>query len=234
MEKIANYDGNYPFKLGSLLTDVDNVEFDDIHKNYKAVRIINIMNPTGQNVVPTALRLPSYLSVRMQPEVLGPKQQGKMFITLNASELRDYGLTQTSIYLGKDPSDKVSPSKEITVAAILLPEAVAKNDVSRPYAPRLSMSSEQIDMTQIAKKSKVKDEIIISNTGKSALEISKLQLFTTGLEVKLDKSTLQPGEQTRLRVTGIAKILKKVKRRPRILMITNDPDKQKVVIYINK
>ncbi len=234
VKKLINYSGEYPNKLGLLLTDVDNIEFDDVNSGQRLSQEINIMNPTGQNMRPTALRLPPYLSVTMYPEVLGPKQKGLMTVTLKSRELRDYGLNQTSFYLGCKPSDPVTPEKEITVSAVLLPPVVAADSPQRQNAPVLTMSAEELDMTALAKKSKVKGEIVISNTGKSTLEIRKMQMFTTGLEVKLGKAVLQPGESTKLKVTARAKEMKKVKRRPRILMITNDPDKQKVVVYIKK
>ncbi len=232
--KLENYSGTYPYKMGALLADVEEIEFDNVNKGQHFVQEIHIMNPTGQNVQPTALRLPSYLKAEMHPEVLGPKQSGTMFITLNSGDLRDYGLTQTTIYLGKDPSDKVNEDKEITVSSILLPHKMAKDDVARPYAPKLQMSSLTVDMTGLSKKSKSKQEITLTNTGHSTLEISKLQLFSAGIQVQLDNKTIKPGASTRLKVTGIAKELKKVRTRPRILMITNDPDNQKVVITIKK
>ena len=89
-------------------------------------------------------------------------------------------------------------------------------------------------MTELQNKSKAKDEIEIRNEGKAVLEISKVQLFTAGLQVQLGKQRLEPGESTRLKVTAIGKELKKVRTRPRILMITNDPNNQKVVINIQK
>lgn len=232
--KVENFAGNYPYQMGNLLADVDNIEFDDVNKGQRFVAEIHIMNPKGQNVQPVALRLPSYLKAEMKPEVLGPKQSGTMYITLKSQELRDYGLTQSSFYLGQNASDKVSEDKEISVSAILLPPSVAKDDVSRPYAAKLEMSATEIDMTALAKKSKAKDEITITNTGRSDLEISKLQLFTIGLQVQLGKSRLEPGESTKLKVSATAKDLKKVRTRPRILMITNDPDNQKVVITVKR
>lgn len=232
--KVENFSGEYPNKLGVLLTDATELEFEDVNKGQHTTQEIHVMNPTGQNVQPTALRLPSYLKAEMRPEVLGPKQKGTMVFTLNSQQLRDYGLTQSMIYLAKDPADKVSSDKEIEVSAILLPPAIAKDDVSRPYAPKLTMSTKELDMRELQKKSKVKTEITITNNGRSNLEISKLQMFTSGLEVQLGKTKLEPGESTKLKVTGIAKELKKVRTRPRILMITNDPDNQKVVITIKK
>lgn len=230
--KLINYSGDYPCKLGQLLADVDNIEFDDVNKGQRIVQEINIMNPTGQNVQPTALRLPPYLEVKTYPEVIGPKQKGVMYVTLKSRDLRDYGLTQTSFYLGKNPADKVAQDKEIAVNAVLLPPAVALDAPSRKSAPRIVLSAEEIDMTALAKKSKVKGEIEISNNGSSVLEVSKMQMFTPGLEVQLGKAILQPGETTKLKVTARAKEIRKAKRKPRILMITNDPDKQKVVILI--
>lgn len=232
--KMENFAGEYPIKMGALLTDVNDLEFDDVHKGQHMIHEIHIMNPTGQNVQPTALRLPTYLEATMKPAVLGPKQKGTMYIALKSKELRDFGLTQTSIFLGKDPSDKVNDEKMINVSAILLPPAMAIDDVARPYAPKLSMSSYDIDMTMLSKKSKVKDEIVLTNNGRSNLEIQKLQLFTTGLQVQLDKTVIEPGETAKLKVTGIAKELKKARTRPRILMITNDPDRPKVVINIKR
>jgi hypothetical protein len=65
------------------------------------------------------------------------------------------------------------------------------------------------------------------------LDISSLQLFTGGLQVSLGKSHLKPGETTQLKITALRDDLKKVRTRPRILMITNDPDQSKVTITIN-
>ena len=92
MSKLINYSGDYPCKLGTLLADVDNIEFDDVNKGQRLVQEINIMNPMGQNVQPTALRLPPYLSIETYPEVIGPKQKGVMYVTLKSRELRDLPL----------------------------------------------------------------------------------------------------------------------------------------------
>ena len=82
-------------------------------------------------------------------------------------------------------------------------------------------------------KTKKTGEIILYNPGKATLTISSLQLFTRGVKVTLGKSSLAPGETTKLKVTAYAGDLKKVRTRPRVLMITNDPRRPKVAITIN-
>ncbi len=232
--KIENYSGEYPCRMGSLLADKDNVEYDDVNKGQKLTQEIHIMNPSSQNATPVVLRLPSYLTAEVTPKVLGPRQKGTVKLTLHSNKLLSYGLNQTTVYLGKNRSDKVSPEKVITVSAILLPPAIAKDDVKRAVAPRLEMSRKYIDMTPLASKSKYKDEVTLSNNGRTALEIQSLQLFTTGINVSLDKKKIEPGETAKLTVTCKAKDLKKLRMRPRILMITNDPNHQKVVLEIKR
>jgi hypothetical protein len=75
---------------------------------------------------------------------------------------------------------------------------------------------------------------MITNKGKSPLEIRSMQLFTPGIEITLAKQKLNAGESTKMKITGYAQDLSRVKTRPRILMITNDPRQQKVIIEIKK
>jgi hypothetical protein len=44
---------------------------------------------------------------------------------------------------------------------------------------------------------------------------------------------LEPGESTKLKITANKDQLKKVRTKPRVLMITNDPDNAKVVLELN-
>jgi malate/lactate dehydrogenase len=97
-----------------------------------------------------------------------------------------------------------------------------------------SLAGATYDFGNVANDADAEWTLTVKNEGKAVLEISKVQLFTAGLQVQLGKQRLEPGESTRLKVTAIGKELKKVRTRPRILMITNDPNNQKVVINIQK
>jgi len=97
--------------------------------------------------------------------------------------------------------------------------------------PAISLSKESLNML-FEGKSKKTETIDVTNTGRSELRITSLQMFTRGLKISLGKSRLRPGETTKLKVTALRNELKKVRTRPRILMITNDPLKAKVTIDI--
>jgi archaellum component FlaF (FlaF/FlaG flagellin family) len=114
------------------------------------------------------------------------------------------------------------------VSAVLLPSF--PEHVSNP--PHIQLSKETVDIL-FEDKSKKTEVIDIVNTGQSELQISSLQMFTNGLKISLNKSRLQPGESAKLKITAFRSDLLKVRTRPRILMITNDPQKPKVTIAIN-
>ena len=182
---------------------------------------------------PVLMHLPSYLDMKVEPSVLQKGERGLITLTLNTEKLTDLGLTQASVYLSRFTGDKVSDENEIPLSAILLPDFSGMTDTDRANAPVIRLSETDIDLSALlAKKNKVKHDIQLTNTGRSPLQISKLQVFNPALGVSLKKSVLQPGETTRLRVTVDKKNIAKKKRHLRILMITNDPMQPKVEINI--
>ena len=120
------------------------------------------------------------------------------------------------------------------VSIVLLPDMKSFDAAHKANAPKLQISATDIDFTNFEGKSKKTAEVILENTGASVLQISSMQLFTRGLKVTLDQRAIQPGQSAKIKITGIASELTKVRTRPRILMITNDPDHAKVVINIKK
>ena len=190
------------------------------------------MNNGTTMMEPKVMHLPSYLSAVVQPRRLSPGHSGKVTLTLNSDRVRDLGLTQTSVYMGRQLGEKVSPESELPVSVVLLPDLKALSGVHRQEAPRLYMSVDSLDLGMFGGKKKISGEIELVNQGRSQLRISSLQMFTPGLKVTLGKREIAPGQSTVLKVTGFADELAQLRTRPRILMITNDPDHAKVVVNI--
>jgi len=229
--EVEDFAGDYPFEFGNLRADKNNLEFDDVNKGDKPVQQIYIRNMGTTLLQPNIMHLPPYLSATVSPEKLRPGKTGKITVTLNSAKLHDYGLTQTSVYLGNQLGEKVSNDNEISVSAVLLPAFVGMTEAQKQYAPKMVLSAERLNL-DFNGKNKAKGEIKITNSGRTTLKISSLQMFTGGLRMTLAKQNLEPGETTTLKVTAERAELLKARSKPRVLMITNDPDKSKVVIEI--
>lgn len=232
LPEILDYSGTYPLAFGDLLLDKNELEYDDVNKGDHPIAEIHILNNGMKAMTPNVMHLPPYLTALVTPEILPPGKAGKVEITLNSEKLRDFGLNQTSVYLAQQLGDKVSPDNMIGISAVLLPDLTDYDTFSKALAPQLQMSATEIDFTDFGGKKKKTEEIIFQNIGKTTLNITSLQMFTRGLRITLDKKTLEPGTMAKMKVTGYAEDLQKVRTKPRILMITNDPDHAKVVINI--
>ena len=232
LAEIQDFSGTYPIEMGDLRLDKAVLEFDDINRGDVQVQELHIYNNGTKIYQPNLMHLPPYLTAEITPERLSPSRAGKMTVSLNSAKLHDYGLTQTSIYLAGNPGDKVSPDHEITVSAVLLPSFSDLSATSRGQASHIQLSKEVVNI-DFNGKPKAKDAINITNTGQSELQISSLQMFTSGLQISLGKRALKPGEFTKLKITAERADLLKSRTLPRILMIVNDPQKPKVIITIN-
>ena len=229
---MVDFSGNYPYTFVDLRADLNNIEFDDVNRGDRPMQKIHILNSSSQPVSPTVMHLPPYLNANVSPTTIMPGRQGTVSVILDSKKLRDYGLTQTSVYLGMFPGDKVSPEKEIPVSAVLLPAFTEMTESQLANAPQVRLSEENLDFVMNGRTKKT-ETITIENVGRSDLNISSLQMFTSGLKVKLNKTRLLPNETATLKITAEAKALRGARTKPRVLMITNDPEKSKVVININ-
>ena len=231
---VVDFAGSYDEMLGVIKSDAQEVEFDDVNRGDRPVQRIHIFNPTDELLEPVVMHLPDYLHAFVSPSKVAPRHSAEISFVLDSKKLRDLGLNQTSIYLGERPGDKIAPEKEIVVSAVLLPGFENMTPAKKVLAPKIEMSATDLNLGSFNGKKKLKGDILITNKGKSELDIRSMQMFTMGLQVNLKKSKIQPGETVKMKVTAVAADLKKSRvRHPRILMITNDPEHAKVVVKIN-
>lgn len=232
VEEVESYMGEYDYTLGSLSVDATQIEFDDVNHGDRPVARIHVRNNTDEPVQPVIMHLPRYLVSEVSPSKVMPGKDAVVYMMFNSDLVNDYGLIQTTVYLGANPGEKVSEDKSIDVSAVLLPDFRDVPEENKVMSPRISLSETTLNLGAFGNKKKLRGEIEITNEGQSDLEISRLQMFTIGLQVSLNKTVIKPGETARLKVVAVAKDLKRARSKPRILMITNDPKMPKVVINI--
>lgn len=233
VSEVVDYSGTYPYMVGNLLTDMNEIEFDDVSRGERPTYKIHIFNNGIKPVQPVVMHLPDYLSAAVSPSTITPGHAGVMTVTLDSHRLRGFGLTQTTVFLGMFPGDKVAPNKAIDVSAVLLPSFNQMTEAAKRLAPKIQLSSTELHLNTLGDRKKARGEILLQNVGKSKLEIRSLQMFTSGLQVSLNKTRLAPGESAKLKITAVAESLKSVRTKPRVLMITNDPDAPKIIITID-
>lgn len=230
LAELKDNSADYPYVFGKLLADKNVIEFDNVSKGENQEMELAVYNNGSETLDPNLMHLPSYLTTKVMPERLSPGKSGKITVYLNSSKLYNYGLTQSKVHIAGRYGEKVSEETEIPVSVVLTPD-LEMTETEKLNAPKLSLSTELIEV-DFQGKSKKRYTIVLSNNGRSTLDISSLQMFTEGMKVTLAKRHIEPGESAKLKVTAYSTAFKKSKSRPRILMITNDPEKSKVIIEL--
>lgn len=229
LEKKEN-SSDFSYHIGEIYLDSDNLEFDDVRRGDMPTVTLRLFNAGRQSYTPELMHLPQYLTAEADPAVIRPGRVGKLHVTLNSEKLRNYGLTQTDIYLSRFPGDRVNDGNDIYVSATLLPE-LDYSPSELANAPRAHIDSTTIHIGPFGKKDKLKAKIKLTNTGYSPLSIQALQVYNPGLSVSFGRRTLKPGQSDDLKITVRASGLQN-RRRRRVLLITNDPEQPKIVIDI--
>lgn len=229
--EVTSYQGDYPYMLGLLQSEQTSVEFEDVNIGDQPKAYFHIFNPTNRTAEPYVMHLPSYLKTNISPSKLKPGQTALVTMTLDSRSVRDYGLTQTNVYLAFTPGDKVSPETSLPVSVVLLPNFSKMNDTELALAPKVEVSEYTLDFSQSESKSP-KEKVTITNHGRMPLVISNVQMSTEGINLSLSSTTLQPSESAILTVKADKKVLSRVKNKPRILMVTNDPENPKIEIKL--
>lgn len=231
--EMLDYTGDFPIDLGSLRLNTNYLEFDNVNRGDHPVVEFQVVNLERTPYRPELMHLPSYLTMQSFPEVIAGGRVGRIRLTLDSEKLGMLGLNQTRIFLSRYMGDKVGEANEILVSAVLLPDfsGLSKEDLER--SPKVRYSSEELDFGNLNGKSKMTQVVTLTNEGQQMLEVRSVQVFNQALSVSLDKRNIEPGKSTTLKVTVNAKYLKKAKNRPRVLLITNDPQHPKSVINVN-
>lgn len=231
--EVQDYSGEYPIDLGNVKLLSNCIEFENVNKGDRPVVELRLVNTEHVAFKPELMHLPPYLSAEAVPENIPAGKPGVVRITLDSEKLPQYGLTQTNVYLARYLGDKVSEANEILVSAVLLPDFSKLTREQLEHAPQLSLSTADVNMGPLGKKKKITQTVIVTNTGKSTLNIQQVQVFNKALTVALGNRTLAPGKSTKLKISVVASYLKKAKSRPRVLLVSDDPDTSLQIINVN-
>ena len=228
-----NYTLTHPYEIGAIRLNKDVIEFEDANKGDRPTVEILVANTSSDVYEPVLMHLPPYLEAVAEPVRIGKKGTGKIKVTLDTDKLPKFGLTTATVYLSRFPGDKVGDDNAIPVSAVLLPDFSMKSESWRMNPPKAELSATELTIQPLNEKEKKTLSVVVKNAGKSDLEITDLQVFNPALGVQLKKRVLKPGMSSKMKITVYGEYLKRVKGIPRVLMITNDPNRSKIIVNVN-
>lgn len=224
----------FPVILDSVRLSTRVLEFENVHRGQQPEVVVEVINLHSGDYRPMVMHLPSFVSVRCEPEQLASCQTGRIVFTLLSDKIKNDGLTQTTVYLSRFEGDAVCPQNELDLSVMRLPSFAHLTPAQRKTAPHITLSEEQLDFSDMGMRRKASKQITITNMGRRSLHIIRLQATDRTLSMSLSDSVIPPGDVVRLKVTLDATNNKNQKLAPRVLLITDDPLRPKVSINVKK
>lgn len=190
----------YPNKIGAIRVRYRSLNMGKITTEKSFTRSFKLYNDSDKDV--TFLEKsdkPAYMTIKIEPQVLKPKQTAILSVTYDPAQKHDYGFVTDRLAIYTDEAEQARKDLRI-VATIeeyfppLTPEELAN-------APKLTFDKTLHDFGNINKGDKVTVDFVLNNTGKSDLNVRKVKANCGCTVSQLEKDTLKPGESTTLKVT---------------------------------
>ncbi len=189
---------DFPKKIGNLRLSVNFIGMRKIKTNETKTDSIKIMNTWNQKMILSFQHLPAYLSMKAIPSELEPNKTGIIICTFDGSKRNDWGYFIDKVQL--TTNDSLIPKKVISVTSTVEEYFPPMTSDDSATAPRIKFSEEKFDWGKIKSYDKKNHDFIITNEGKKPLALHRAKSNSSSTALHLEKTILQPGENTKLSV----------------------------------
>lgn len=209
------------------------MNFFDVYPNRtNRTRTLQFYNESDKPIQLSFRNVSKNLYLECQPEIIQPKQEGKVLITFLTSKAKDWGLHQETFDVFVKGKETLMKNNAINVTADIWEDFSEMTRKERDMAGEIEIEKTQITFAKGAKMEQ-KETIVIRNTGKSKLTIRKVandkpEIFKTQLE----STTIKPGQSTNLVVTYVPGANKASHLTHHLMIISNDPSNSRVIVNL--
>jgi hypothetical protein len=193
-------DEEYPVAIGAMRVKLRTVSFETISTEKPVNQSFNVYNDTDEALTfSRKYKAPDHIKLDFSPQSLPPKTVGTVQVTYDPRGLKSLGIRTDFIEFKTDEwSNSV---KKIRILASLEEYFPPMTSEELALTPRLIIEKPEHDFGEIAQGRSVTNKFVISNTGKTDLNIRQTKASCGCTASKPEKSTLKPGESSTIKVT---------------------------------
>jgi len=189
----------YPNAVGNLWFNQSMISMQNVNNTDSKTDTLKMYNDWTKPMNLSIAALPDYMTCKVVPEILKPKQKGYVLITYNAAKRNDFGYMNDRFTL--TTNDSVQAEKTVSLSVNIMEDFSKWTPEQLANAAKITIDSIKFDFGTINQGDKVEHDFTFRNTGKSDLIIRKTK-GSCGCTVGTpEKSTLKPGESSKLHVT---------------------------------
>lgn len=222
-----------PLSMGDLRMRVKAVQMNNVEKGKIQIRDIQIQNSGNNNIRPTVESLPAYITATVTPEVLKPKEEGKITFSLNSKTCTLWGPLNDEVYVVLNGQRKFNDEFQIKIYSNIIEDFSKLTPDQKRKAPIFESASRTIDAGIIKQGSKKTAKFKVSNKGISPLEIRRIVNNNREIALHQSKLSIGSGKSGLLTMDIDSKNLPVGDYQKTLTIQTNDPDNSFVIAILN-
>ena len=223
------YTDYYPKNIGHLRFDKTHLAMDNLKKQEIRTDSFKIYNEWNKPMTLRIEDVPSYMNIKIIPEVLGPFKSGVIRVHFDANKCSTWGLSYNFYKLVTN--DTLDPTKNITVGVNVVEDFTDMTAEERENAPKISFEKTTHDFGKINQGDLAEYNFEFSNKGKSDLIIRRTKAACGCTSAKMEKTILKAGESGKVNIVFNSRGYEGKKRKS-ITVICNDPDHPVTMLFI--
>ncbi len=229
--KPRTVEDDLPTLLGGIRVKYRAFNMGKVFNNESAYKEFDVYNASDSSIVFNPdIEGPLYISVRFVPETLAPKEKGRVIVYYHAEKTGELGfMSENIVFTTNEGGDDAR--KSMSVYADIQEYFPPMTEEEKLNAPKLSIKNAIHNFGSITSGDVVSATFVLTNSGKTDLNIRKTKASCGCTVPKLATKDLKPGESVDLSVTFNSAGRKGTQIKT-VTIYSNDPVKpiQKVTI----
>ena len=224
----------YANQMGAgLRSKTRSMNFFDVYPNRpNRTRTLQFYNESDEPIQLTFRGVSKNIGLESHPEIIQPKQEGKVLVTFLTSNSKDWGLHQETFEVFVKGKETKMKNNVITVMADIWEDFSEMSRKQRDNAGEIEVERTQINFGSGVKMNQTQT-ITIRNTGKSKLTIRKVSNdLPEVFKIKLEDNVIKPGQSTTLAITYVPDQNQVEKLSHHLMIISNDPSNSRVIVNL--
>lgn len=211
----------YRYEIGDLRLKYQSLNMGKITTGNPLTRSFDLYND-GDSAISflDKFQKPEYITISFQPNVLEPKTKGKLVVTYDGAGKNDLGFVSDPIRIYTD--EKNNAEKTLRVVATIEEYFPPMTQDELAKAPKLEFDKTTHDFGSMKENMTGKTEFVLTNSGKSELNIRSVKPNCGCTISKLEKYTLQPGDSSIMNVE-FNSVGRRGSQQKSIVIFSNDP-----------
>ncbi len=220
----------FPQSIEGLRLSTLQIAFGNIQPAKKVIKSAEVYNSTDQPMKITFNNIPKYLTVKIIPEILAPKEKGVIEVTYDVSLKNDWGFVVDNIFLSINNA-KFNGSSRIAISANIVEDFSQLSDDQKMNAPKILFDNINFNFDTVKEGDNVEHDYTFKNIGKSDLIIHKVAPGCGCTVVNLKSKVIKPGESGSI-IANFNTHGKSGNQNKQITVISNDPLSSHIVLFI--